>query len=189
LENRLELVLNEKKIVADIKAGNDNAFNRLMEHYLPYVFSLAIRIVGDEMNADDVTQEVFIRAHKYFHKFRGKSSIKTWLYRITVNQSLKTIKQFKRTYNHTPVEKVNDLRNPSDDPLESTLKDDRQRMLRQLIQQLPEKQRTVVILRIEENLPFKEIAVIMRRTIGTVKANYFHAIQNLKQAFQKGDKI
>jgi RNA polymerase sigma-70 factor, ECF subfamily len=184
----VELILTEMDLVQRAKQGDLTAFSQLMDQYLPYVRSLAVRFVGNESDADDVAQEVFISAYKYFKTFRGSSQFKTWLYRITINQSYKVMKRMKRNRSDLPLnDEVAVLQDSAVSQLSQLIqKDDIERMYL-IIQELPKKQRTVLLLRLEQELPFKDIAKIMRRSVGGVKANYFHAVNKLRKAMKKED--
>ncbi len=175
----------ENKLISKAQKGDVHAFAELMKSYMPYVYSVTARILGDEMEADDITQEVFIRAHKYLSSFRGHASFKTWLYRIAVNQALKHIRKMKKSRFDRSIDEAVHVEDTTPNPLDRAIRTSEMQQLKQAVANLPFKQRTVLQLRITDNLSFKEIAYITHRTIGSVKANYFHAIRNLKKQIGK----
>lgn len=140
-------------------------------------------MVSDHDEADDITQEVFIRVYKSINDFRGDSSFFTYLYRIAVNLSLNFINRNKRINNkkadfETEVYKIS----TNERSAEKVFDDKRnEKILKAAIEELPDQQRAVFVLRFYENLPYEEISKIMNRTTGGLKANYFHAIKKLQK--------
>ena len=177
--------MNEVEILKAAQDGNLGAFKKLMDKYLPYIHSLALKFSGDEMEADDITQEVFIRTYKNLKKFRFDSKFSTWLYRITINQAIKSGKKRKREAPMEDTRLFDNVVDPEKSQIDQMILDDQYVRFRKSIEKLPEKQRAIMLLRIDQELSFKEISVIMKRTIGAVKANYFHAVNSLKNVLAK----
>ncbi|MBN1551427.1 RNA polymerase sigma factor [bacterium] len=172
--------MNEQELVEKAKNGDQRSFSKLMDSYMSYVYRLALRMLGNEMEAEDVTQEVFIKAYKSLKAFRGKSQFKTWLYRIAVNQSLKAIKKQKIVKQHVIDEIEDKVNNNAENPLDSVIQAEQKDYLNRSIKNLPPKQKAILLLRVNDEMSFKDIAAIMKRSVGAVKANYFHAIQNIQ---------
>ncbi|MBN1879537.1 sigma-70 family RNA polymerase sigma factor [bacterium] len=173
----------EYQLVEKARLGSDEAFSELMDQYMNQVYGIALRIVRNPSVAEEITQDVFLSVFRQIKKFRGDSAFSTWLYRITVNSALRTVRKESR---YLPIDDGLTLDNQQDarpDPEVIAMENEHQQRIRTLMSQLPAQQRAVLALRIERALPFKEIAGIMGRSIGGVKANYFHAIQKLKAAW------
>jgi RNA polymerase sigma-70 factor (ECF subfamily) len=141
------------------------------------VFSVAYRIVGNVETAEEIAQETFLRAFRGLSEFRQKASLSTWLYRITVNLCYNELKRRRDTVELDPEmacsETVNSAR-------ERMAERERTAWLEQQIQALPFKQRSVLALRVFQNMPFKEIAVAVGCSTVSAKVNFHHAILKLK---------
>ena len=173
------LELDEDQLVAACLAGQREAFDLIVERHRRSVYLLCYRFVGNHEDASDLSQDVFVRAYKGLQRFRGQSSLATWIYRIGVNVCLNRVSA-KR-----PVTESIDARPHLDqhavDPAQELLKGERASQVREAISQLPRKQRATVILRVYHELSHEEIAGILGSSVGAVKANFFHALGNLKR--------
>jgi RNA polymerase sigma-70 factor (ECF subfamily) len=137
-------------------------------------------MLGSTDDAEDMTQEAFIKVYGSLKDFRGDSAVYTWIYRITVNLCLNHLRgrKVRSFFSLEAVEATMPSRMSADEPAE--LKEFSAKA-RKAISELPEKQRAVFILRHFRELPHAQIAEIMDRDVGTIKANYFQAIQKLKK--------
>jgi RNA polymerase sigma-70 factor (ECF subfamily) len=135
--------------------------------------------VGNHEDASDLSQEVFLRAYRGLRRFRGSASLSTWLYRIGVNVCL------NRVSVKTPPTEAIDTREHEDTRTESAperlLRAERAVRVRAAIAQLPRKQRATLILRMYHEMSHQEIAEALGSSVGAVKANFFHALGNLKK--------
>ena len=149
------------------------------------MYQLCCRFVGNHEDASDLSQDIFLRAYKGLRSFRGQSSLATWLYRIGVNVCL------NRVSIKTPQTESIDERQHVDTRAESVperlLKGERAARVRAAIAQLPRRQRATLILRIYQELSHQEIADVLGSSVGAVKANFFHALGNLKKLL--GDEM
>ena len=168
----------DRDLVREAQGGSERAFNEIVLKYRKSIHLTAVGLVGDADEAEDIAQDVFVKAYESLASFRGDSAVYTWLYRITVNLCLNRLRK-RKVRSFFGLEEVSQtLAAPTaDEPAE--LKELNGR-LRKAIMELPVKQRTVFILRHFHELPHAEIAKIMDRDVGTIKANYFQAIQKLK---------
>jgi RNA polymerase sigma-70 factor (ECF subfamily) len=124
-----------------------------------------------------MAQEVFLKAYKALGRFRGDSAFSTWLYRIAVNTCLNF-----RSSRKPEGEEVSDaLPDRAPGALAAVERDERSAMLREAVLRLPEKQRATLILKIYHELTHEEVAGILGSSVGTVKANLFHALGNLRK--------
>jgi RNA polymerase sigma-70 factor, ECF subfamily len=107
------------------------------------------------------------------------------VYRIAVNHAIKAVKRSSRYESAVPIEDMEEMPDDRQGPLENVMEQSELKRLSEEVAKLPAKQKAILLLRIDRDLPFAEIAQIMKRTIGAVKANYFHAVRNLQSAFHK----
>jgi RNA polymerase sigma-70 factor (ECF subfamily) len=171
--------LSERALVDACLAGQPAAFDLIVERHQRRVYQLCYRFVSNHEDASDLTQEIFLRAYRGLRSFRGQSSINTWLYRIGVNVCL------NRVSAKTPALEAIDEREHVDAAAESApdrlLRDERAVRVRAAISQLPRKQRATLILRMYHEMSHQEIAETLGSTVGAVKANFCHALANLKK--------
>jgi RNA polymerase sigma-70 factor (ECF subfamily) len=170
--------------VARAQGGDLAAFERLVREHQRYVFNLAYRVLGDYAEAEDVTQETFVRAWRGLAGFRGHAQFTTWLYRIVHNLCLNRLPGLRQQLLQTePLEET--LANPTDSLPE--LSEERERMvfLRAELERLPEKYRLVLTLRYLQNLSYDEIAATLDLTMGTVKTHVHRARELLTERLRQ----
>ena len=171
--------LEDPALVGAFLGGCREAFDVIVERHRRNVYQLCYRFVGNHEDASDLAQDVFLRAFKGLRNFKGDSSLGTWLYRVGVNACLNRV-AVKRPPTE-PIESVQRVDDSIEDPLETLMRDERAAVVRQAIQQLPPKQRATLTLRVYQELPHEEIARILGSSVGAVKANFFHALGNLRR--------
>ncbi len=161
--------------------GDESAFNHLVLRYQEKVYWVARRFVNDHDGADDVTQEVFVKAYEALKEFRGESSIYTWLYRITVNIALNSLRK-QKVREFFRIDEMFDVQDvATESPDEAVEKKEERKLIEEAISRLPEKQKSVFVLRYYEELPYEEIAKILKTSVGGLKANYFHAVRKIQE--------
>lgn len=179
--------LDERGLVQASLAGRPGAFDVIVERHRRSVYQLCYRFVGNHEDASDLSQDVFLRAYRGLKNFRSQSSLATWLYRIGVNVCLNRISaktpMSESIEAHEFVDFVDDR---AESPTESLLKQERGARVRTAIAQLPPKQRTTLILRMYREMSHREIADVLGSSVGAVKANFFHALGNLKKILESG---
>jgi RNA polymerase sigma factor (sigma-70 family) len=179
---------NDFELVELFQKGNEACFNELVRRHQEKIYWVARRFVNDHDQADDIAQEVFIKVYSALKQFRGESSVYTWLYRITVNIALNSLrKQRVRDFIRIDefFEKADDENEQPDVLLE---KDEQQKLIEDAIAKLPEKQKAVFILRYHEELSYEEISYILKTSIGGLKANYFHAAKKIGEYINRADR-
>jgi len=190
------LAADEKKLVRRAKRGDQQAFRTLMERYRRKVFSIAYGMVRDPEAALDISQEVFIKVHRYLGSFQGSSSFYTWLYRISVNLSIDYLRKQGR---HDAVDYDDMLlrREPDDaeamvmptmldvDPQRAMDRKELGEQLAKAFEKLGEKHRSVLLLREIEGLSYEEIARVLKIHKGTVMSRLHHARKNLQAALKE----
>ena len=167
----------EREIVQACQRGDREAFDRLVERHQRDVYRLCYRYVGGHEDANDLAQEVFLRAWRSIGRFRGDSAFSTWLYRIAVNACLNH-RALKRPLTQELPEELPD---PARGALSRAEADEDARRVRGAIAQLPEKQRATLILKLYHDLSHEEVARALGSSVGTVKSNLFHALANLRR--------
>jgi RNA polymerase sigma-70 factor (ECF subfamily) len=177
-------VKNDKQLAKRIRAGDENAFNELVRTYQKPVYQVAYRILNSREDAEDVAQDVFIQAYRQIGNFRGDSSLFTWIYRIAVNAALNAQRK-KKVRRFLSLESIGftlSSRQPTHD--QKMERDEIWKSITRAVDRLPEKQKIVFTLRYEHNLSHAEIARILDRDEGTIRANYHQAIRKLRKALQ-----
>jgi RNA polymerase sigma-70 factor, ECF subfamily len=166
-------------LVAACLDGRKDAFDIIVERHRRSVYHLCYRFVGNHEDASDLSQEVFVRAWRGLNGFKGHAALSTWLYRIVVNTCLNRVQT--RTLATESLESDNFVDTRTDDPGVSVLRAERAEAVRKAIAKLPDKQRATLILRSYRDLSHREIAEVLGSSVGAVKANFFHALANLKK--------
>ena len=172
----------EREAIEASRRGEREAFDRLVERYQRDIYRLCYRYVNDHEDANDLAQEVFLKAWRGISRFRGESSFSTWLYRIAVNACL----NFRALRRPTTQELPEALADPVPGAVARAESDDEARRVRAAVSRLPEKQRATLILKVYHELTHEEVARILGSTVGTVKANLFHALGNLRRLMAEG---
>lgn len=174
--------LTESALVEACLAGRPGAFDLVVERHQRSVYRLCFRFAGNHEDASDLSQDVLLRAYRGLRGFRGGSSLATWLYRIGVNVCLNRASAKAPLEGKTePVEDERYVDTRSEPAPERLIKQQRGARVRAAIARLPRKQRATLILRIYHEMSHQEIADVLGSSVGAVKANYFHALTNLKK--------
>jgi RNA polymerase sigma-70 factor (ECF subfamily) len=159
--------------IQEVKAGNISSFNEVVRAHQQGIYRLCYRLTGNVEDAKDLTQEVFIRALKGIGGFKGESDIKTWLYRIAINTG-STWRKRNLNQNISLDESGEIADKKQVDVL-------LQRKISEAVESLPYKQRSIFVMHHYEGYKHEEIASVTQRSLGSVKANYFQAVQKLKE--------
>jgi RNA polymerase sigma-70 factor (ECF subfamily) len=178
-ESVLPAGLDERALVEACLAGRPDAFDVIVEHHRRTVYQLCYRFAGNHEDASDLSQEVFLRAYRGLGRFRGQSSLRTWLYRIGVNVCLN-----RAGARRLVTEPIGERQHPDtrqEDPAAGLLRAERAGQVRAALARLPRKQRAALILRVYHDLSHREIAEIVGGSVGAVKANVFHGLGSLRR--------
>ena len=166
----------DEELIAEFQSGRAEAFNVLVGRYKDPLMNFACRFLGDEDDADDVVQEVFIRVYRNKHAFRPIAKFSTWIYTITANLAKTQLRRRKRhalfslsrrTQGRDDEREIPDVRYPADQLAESTL---RREIIQQSLLSVKEKYREIVVLRDVQELSYEEICEVTGLTMGTVKS-------------------
>ena len=169
----------DRTLVEACRSGSREAFDIIVERHQRQVYQLCYRFAGNHEDASDLAQDVFIRAYRGLHSFKGQSAFSTWLYRIAVNVCLNRVGARSQTWATLDAAEQADTREERADA--RILRGERAAEVRAAIARLPKKQRAALILRVYHDLPHDQIAAIVGSSVGAVKANFFHALANLKK--------
>jgi len=172
----------DRTLVAAFMAGRREAFDLIVERHRRNVYHLCYRFVANHEDASDLAQDVFVRAFKGLRHFKGDASLGTWLYRVSVNVCLNRAATKRPVL--APIEAAPPVDPRAVDPLDLVVQGERAEVVRQAIAQLPPKQRATVMLRVYQELSHEEISRILGTSVGAVKANFFHALGNLRRILQ-----
>jgi RNA polymerase sigma-70 factor (ECF subfamily) len=179
----------EGELVTELQAGSDSAFDYLVTYYHSSVYNLIYGILSDRADAADVTQEVFLQVFRGIRGFRGGSSLKTWLYRISVRQALNHRRwcwRHHRMQTSIDVESsdqrpVLELKDAEATPFEQCAAHEVQATVRHALATVPPVFRSAVILRDLEGLSYEEIAEVLEVSVGTVKSRIMRGRRMLKE--------
>jgi RNA polymerase sigma-70 factor (ECF subfamily) len=164
-------------LISRLRQGDHSAFEILVHRHQKDLFRLAYRMTRNADDAKDLSQEAFLRAYRALGTFDGRSSLSTWLYRITVNLCISHLRQ-RRTSNEGEI--IETYSDPSPKPLDELEEREVHRAVGDAIADLPPQQRATLFLRVHNGLPYREIAEILESSEATVRVNYFHAVAKLK---------
>jgi RNA polymerase sigma-70 factor (ECF subfamily) len=191
LERVLPAISDEAPLVAELKAGSEQAFAYLLAVYQNPVFNLATRILDNPAEAPDVLQDVFMKVFKGIRQFHGDSTLKTWIYKIAVHEASNHRRGWKRRHWHEPMS-IDDTGAEvalsaaeglasSETPYRLLEQAERQELLRRALASLTQPYRTVVVLREIEGLAYDEIAQVTGMAEGTVKSRLMRGRELLRR--------
>jgi len=167
----------DRSLVDRYLAGDLTAFDELMIRYERQIYRVCYRYVDNREDAMDLAQEVFIKAFEHLTTFRHESSLKTWLYRIAINHCINHVKKNRQEF----VE-ISEYTGSVRASVHAEMEDREQRdHFRRMVKHLPPKQKAILELRINEQLSYEEIARISGRSISTIKASVFFALEKLRK--------
>jgi len=166
----------DHELIQKFQKGDQEAFDEIVRRHLPNVMGFFINITRDEMAAEDLAQDVFYKLYKHLKRFRFESAFTSYLYRININTANSWITRNKwRNLLH--LDQAPEY-GEEDNRLEQEWTKEE---LWAAIKRLPRKQRTVVMMRVAQEMPYREIARITGMSEGTAKVNFHHALKKLKK--------
>jgi RNA polymerase sigma-70 factor, ECF subfamily len=167
----------ERALISACQQGDPAAFETLVERHQRDIFRLCQRLARRPEDAADLTQEVFLRAFRAIGRFRGDSAFATWLFRIALN----TCRSFHSARRPVTEELHEDAVVVQPDFAARLDRAERARLVRDAVAELPDKQRATLVLKIYHELTHEQIAGTLGTSVGTAKANLFHALVNLRR--------
>ena len=201
LASAIQVRPEETSIVAELKAGSEDAYAWLITQFHQPIYSLVYRLLDDPADAPDTVQEVFLKVFRGIQRFNGESSLKTWIYRIAVHEASNRRRWFFRhKVRETSIEpaqesepessaRLSELRESLIDdgasPLDEVLRGELCSRVEQVLGELAEPYRTTVVLRDIEDLSYEQIAEVMDVSLGTVKSRLVRGREALRKRLQK----
>lgn len=189
----------ETAIVAELKAGSEDAYAWLIAQYHQPIYSLVYRLLDDPADAPDTTQEVFLKVFRGINRFHGESSLKTWIYRIAVHEASNRRRWwFRHKIKEMSIEPNSDqesegaslavrdkLVDGGESPLQTVLHEEVRARVEEELKQLQEPYRTTVILRDIEEMSYEQIAEVMGASLGTVKSRLVRGRDALRKRLER----
>ena len=172
-------VADDRVLVAAFQAGSTAAFDVIVTRHQRAVYQVCYRFMHNHEDAADLAQDVFVRAYKGLSRFKGDAALSTWLYRVAVNTCLNRLALKKPVME--PIDAAPRIEMRGEHPDAALMRDEDAVRVRNAIRKLPPKQRATLVLRMYREMPHEEIAGVLGSTVGAVKANFFHALANLRK--------
>lgn len=174
--------MTDEELLAKIRNPDtaNYGFNLLVREYQQRVYRLARKMVIDHDDADDITQEVFIKVHRSLPTFRADSQLFTWIYRIATNECITFLNKKRRRF-FLPIHDVGKELSARIESGRHISGDEIQRMLQKALTQLPDKQRLVFTMKYFEELSYEQMETVTGTSIGALKASYHHAVKKIEE--------
>ena len=173
------------EFVDRLRAGDRRAFEELVRTQQHRVYGLALRMLGNAAEAQDVAQEAFLRAHRGLAEFRGDARLSTWLYAIVSRLCLNRLAGSERRLARHGEEALAKLADAGPGPDQALERGELEEALHRAIAELPEERRIVVVLRDVEGLAYDEIAEVLDLPVGTVRSRLHRARLDLKEKLER----
>ena len=173
------------ELVKRFTGGDEASFNEIARRYQQKIYWHARRMIGNHLDADEVVQEVLLVLYEKLKDFKFQSSLYTWVYRITATRSINFLNKLKIKKFFSLDEKHSEEIRDDEDIVKSLEQEEKLAYLNKILQKLPVKQREVFILRNFDGLSYEEIADITGKSVGGLKANYFHAFVKINELMTK----
>ncbi len=167
------------ELIEQVNAGSERAFSEIVNRYERRVFFVVKRMLNDDDESADATQEVFIKLHDSLKKFRGDANLYTYIYRIATNVAISYLRKRKVRAVVRLDEIMSNMLTGGNEPQRDADRGELKKLVAQAVAALPAQQKQVFVLRFYEELSYEEIAQVMHRSMGAMKANYFHAMKKI----------
>lgn len=179
--------LTDLDLVEQSRYGDPQAFREIYERFGGMVYNLAYRLSDDPEDAADLTQEIFLRVYRHLGTFRGKSTLKTWIYRVALNHCRSRLAR-RRPASETlvaePGGRARQIPDPRRGPEELAAAEDEGRLVGEALRRLPPPFREAVVLRDLEGLSYQEIAAVTGVRVGTVRSRIARGREQLRAALE-----
>lgn len=175
------------ELVERFVAGDETAFNQLVRKYQKRIYWHARQMLGNHLDADEVTQEVLIVLYNKLKTFSFKSSLFTWIYRIVNTRSINQLRKNKIKNIFSIDDFAGSQLKSNNDPDSDIDNREKLNKLDSVIDKLPIKQKEVFIMRNFDELSYEEISQITGRSVGGLKANYFHALKKVTERMNENE--
>lgn len=175
-------------LVAQAQQGDRVAFATLVDRHRDRVYRILVRMVGDDQDAQDLAQEVFLKLYRSLGGFRGDADFTTWLHRLTVNLALDHLRARSRQPLQVPLTPLPDRVDAGPSAEDSVLHHERQRQLLAAVQDLPLAYRRTLLLRHQHHLTYEQIAAHIRAPVRTVETHLYRARALLRAALKAAEE-
>jgi len=183
--------LDDESLIRGFQAGDESCFGELVRRHRERVYRVARTVLRDHAQADEASQEAWVKAYHGLAAFQGESRFTTWMHRIAVNAALDLRERearLRRTAEaaHRDAAPPRDPEPPGQGALGRLIRREEIERVRAAVARLPERQRLTLVLKVHEGLKYTEIAEILECPVGTAKANVHHAVANLRRLLAQG---
>lgn len=185
----------DETLAFEAQQGNMQAFAVLVDRHKGRVYRTLFQVAGDEQDAQDLSQEVFLKVFRNLASYRGDAAFTTWLHRLTLNLAFDWLRARKRRPLQVPLSPPPDqeerppleLASPDEGPVERVLREDRRRQLRDAVAELPPDYREVVVLHHIHHLSYQQIAERTGAPVRTIETRLYRARNMLKKVLTAGE--
>ena len=172
-------------MIQNILDGSQPDFERLIKIYQPNVFRTAMGLLHNKEDAEEITQDVFLKVYDSLSSFNQRATLSTWIYRVTINTSLNFLKKKKGNRLLVGLSALLGLASKEKQSEKLVIDKEEKDSIRKAMQELPEKQRLAIVLTKYEELPQKQVAEIMHISEGAVEQLVIRARKNLRKSLEK----
>lgn len=183
------VIISDEELARQLQQGNETALETIVSRYHSKIFSYIYRMNNNYHNTNDITQEVFIKICRSIKKYNPEFSFKTWIYVIASNTCKDYLKSAYVQKTVCGLEMPENILDNEDTPEEFLLKQDEREAIMEVLNQLGDIHREVVVLRFYEDLKLDEIALVLDIPVGTVKSRLSNGLHNLKKLLIKGGEV
>jgi len=183
--------LSDEELVQLFQSGERHAaFTAIVDRYQRQLYFAAKRLLnGDHDEADEITQDTFVKAYEALAKFRSEAKLYTWLYRILMNGVIQKSRKGKKRQ----MVDINDIAYKVEaeegSPQDKIERQETTKLIEKAIESLPPKQQQVFMMRFYDEMPYEDIAEIVGTSVGGLKANYFHAVKKIGEYLHEKGKV
>jgi RNA polymerase sigma-70 factor (ECF subfamily) len=174
-------------LVKNFIGGDEGAFNKIVLKYQQKIYWHARRMTGNHLDADEIVQEVLMVLYEKLKDFQFKSSLYTWIYRITATRSINFLRKNNLKNFFSFEDKESEVVKSNVDIVKDVETKERLDKLEKVLLKIPAKQREVFIMRNFDELSYEEISKITGKSIGGLKANYFHAMKKILEHMKENE--
>ena len=175
--------MSDAELVRNARGGDAAAQSELVRRHADAAYRVALSLTRDSDTAEDVVQDAFVKAFGALDGFRGDASFRTWVVAITANEARGVFRRMQRRKD-TSLDDAVRVASVHPDPAETAVTASEAARARARLEELPEKQRLSVTLRIDEGMSFREIGSVVGSSEGAARVNYFHGIRRLRELME-----
>lgn len=181
----MEKYAEDKQLVEDFLDGDEKAFKKIVDKYSRRIYWHAFGMLNDHFDADEIVQTVLLVLYKKLGTFNFESSLYTWIYKITATRSLNYLRKKKiRNFFSLDSENIKEMYSKENIILDIE-RSEKLKKVGEILQTLPAKQREVFMMKTFEGMRYEEIAEVTGKSVGGLKANYFHALKKITEKYNE----